>query len=86
LFFQINHFTYNRKSRIALNKHKNKHSLRSNTKGYDGKLTKLAHKIAASPETFRCTLVCVRVVLYCAVPLGRGISTGQSHFQSTCYH
>jgi hypothetical protein len=31
-FFQISHFTCNRKSRIALNTHNNKHSLRSNTK------------------------------------------------------
>jgi hypothetical protein len=37
LFFQISHFTYNRKSRIALNTHNNKRSLRSNTKGYGDK-------------------------------------------------
>jgi hypothetical protein len=37
LFFQIKPFAYNRKLRIALNTHKNKHSLRSNTKGYGGK-------------------------------------------------
>jgi hypothetical protein len=38
LFFQISHFTYNRKSRIALNTRNNKHSLRSNTtKGYGSK-------------------------------------------------
>jgi hypothetical protein len=37
LFFQTSHFTYNRKSRIALNTHNNKHSLRSSTKGCGGK-------------------------------------------------
>jgi hypothetical protein len=37
LFFLISHFICNRKSRIALNTHKNKHSLRNNTKGYGGK-------------------------------------------------
>jgi hypothetical protein len=36
-FFQINHFTYNRKPRVALNTNNNKHSLRSSTKGYGGK-------------------------------------------------
>jgi hypothetical protein len=37
LLFKISHFAYNQKSRIALNTHNNKQSLRSNTKGYGGK-------------------------------------------------
>jgi hypothetical protein len=54
LFFQISHYTYNRKSRIALNTHKNKHSLRSNTKSYGGNTHKIAIQLHLVAES--CTI------------------------------